>query len=195
MCIKQQTFDCFGRLYNKIIIGGVDVESKVQKALHVLKNRIEKGQVHTQREDGEELEVTFFWHPPISTQEINEFSKKTGWIVPDGFRDFLLFSNGATLFFYEPGFSGLRLYGLEEIIDYFNEYDHLYKHAYDKNWYMIGERDGEYFFIDSERVKEGQTDYIVWVQVGDIQVLPLDFDTWLDRFIVCQGTPYWRWGE
>lgn len=79
-----------------------------------------------------------------------------------------------------------------------NEYEtdiNYYKSAYDKSWYMIGyyKGYGDYLFIDSEKVANGDYDYLIYVQVGDIQRLSMNFETWLDRFIVAQGARYWLW--
>lgn len=64
-----------------------------------------------------------------------------------------------------------------------------------QNWYMIGyyKGYGDYLFIDSEKVAKCEDDYLIYVQVGDIQRLSMNFETWLDRFIVTQGARYWLW--
>ncbi|MGE7948149.1 SMI1/KNR4 family protein [Lysinibacillus sp. NPDC093688] len=168
----------------------------IELVLTSLNKRLEKEKTITiQRENGEILNVTCDWNRPVTDQELKEFSLKINHILPKDFCSFLKLCNGGKLF--SDGVDCFELFNLKEILNYLNEYNTNinYKSAYNKNWYMIGyyKGYGDYLFIDSEKVANGDNDYLIYVQVGDIQRLSMNFETWLDRFIVAQGARYWLW--
>ncbi|MFC9541623.1 SMI1/KNR4 family protein [Lysinibacillus sp. NPDC056959] len=168
----------------------------IELVLTSLNKRLEKEKNLTiQRENGETLNVTCNWNSPVTDQQLMEFSSKTNHILPNDFCSFLKIRNGGKLF--SDGVDYFELFKLKGIHNYLNEYDINinYKSAYDKSWYMIGyyKGYGDYLFIDSEKVANGDNDYLIYVQVGDIQRLSMNFQTWLDRFIVAQGARYWLW--
>jgi hypothetical protein len=169
--------------------------AKVEKTLLALKGRIAKNQTFIQQEGGESFEVDFVWNEPASEAEILSLIETTGWMIPKDYQEFLLLHNGASLF--KAEMSAMKLHSIKELLTYFEEYEEFYKYAYPKSWYMIGTYHGygEYLFIDSERVKQGNRDYLVIVEEGDIQRIPLNFEEWLDRFIVCQGEHFWSWNR
>jgi hypothetical protein len=129
---------------------------------------------------------------PANKEELDNFTKATGWKLPEGYKKFLNLHNGANLFLDVDCTASILLYPLIEIIKYYNKYNMYYAGAYPRNWYMIGTYQGygEYIFIDSDKVNNGQEDYLVYVQVGNIVNI---FETWLDRLIVCQGERFWLW--
>jgi len=168
----------------------------IELVLTSLNKRLDKEKTITlQRENGEILNVTCDWNKPVIDQELKEFSLKTNHILPKDFSTFLKLCNGGKLF--SDGMDYFELFNVKEILNYLNEYDTNlnYKSAYNKNWYMIGyyKGYGDYLFIDSEKVANCEDDYLIYVQVGDIQRLTMNFETWLDRFIVSQGARYWLW--
>ncbi|WP_374723295.1 SMI1/KNR4 family protein [Calidifontibacillus erzurumensis] len=162
--------------------------------IKALKQRLEAtGKLTLQREDGELREVTCEWNDPASEKELADFSLKTGWYLPEGYRQFLKLHNGAKIF--TDSIDYFELFDLNNIIKYYREYEINYKGAYKKSWYMIGyyKGFGDYLFIDAEKAANNNSSYLVYVQTGDIQDLPLNFDIWFDRFIVAQGARYWLW--
>jgi len=168
----------------------------IELVLTSLNKRLEKEKTITiQRENGEILDVTCERNIPVTDQELKEFSLKINHILPKDFCSFLKLCNGGKLF--SDGVDYFELFNLKGIQNYLNEWDTNinYKSAYNKNWYMIGyyKGYGDYLFIDSEKVANGDNDYLIYVQVGDIQRLSMNFETWLDRFIVAQGARYWLW--
>ncbi|CAJ1001053.1 SMI1/KNR4 family protein [Brevibacillus aydinogluensis] len=169
--------------------------AKVEKTLSALKERIAKNQTFIQQEDGETFEVDYVWNEPATEAEILSLIETTGWMIPEDYKEFLLLHNGASLFVAEM--SAMKLHSINEILTYFEEYEEFYKYSYPKSWYMIGTYHGygEYLFIDSERVKQGKKDYLVIVEEGDTQRVPLNFEEWIDRFIVCQGEHFWNWNR
>lgn len=171
----------------------------IELILTSLNKRLDKeNRITIQRENGEILIVTCDWNSPISNHELQEFSLKTQHVLPKGLSLFLKQSNGAKLFNNDGlGFDFFEIFNLSEMLNYINEYDTniYYQSAYDKNWFMIGNYRGygDYLFVDSQKVANGEDDYLIFAQDGDIQRLPMNFETWFDRFIVTQGARYWLW--
>ncbi|HHY74892.1 MAG TPA: SMI1/KNR4 family protein [Bacillus bacterium] len=166
----------------------------IDVVIKALKQRLEPtGKLTIQRENGELLEVTCEWNNPASEKELADFSLKTGWYLPDDYRQFLKLHNGAKIFSVWGDY--FELFDLNNIMKYYREYEIFYKGAYEKSWYMIGyyKGYGEYLFIDSEKAANNNSSYLVYVQVGDRQDLSLNFEMWFDRFIVAQGSRYWFW--
>jgi hypothetical protein len=164
--------------------------------LDALKKRLGSENFLTiQQSNGQLIDVNYIWNAPANKEELDNFTKVTGWKLPEGYKEFLNLHNGANLFLDDDCTASILLYPLTEIINYYNEYNMYYAGAYPRNWYMIGmyQGYGEYIFIDSDKVNNGQEDYLVYVQVGNIGNIPLNFETWLDRLIVCQGERFWLW--
>lgn len=169
----------------------------IELILTALKQRFAKEDYITlHRENGEIItKVTCEWNNPASDEELQEFALKTQQVLPKELYSFLKQTNGAKIFSID-GLDYLEIYDLPEMLNYVDEYKtNIYYHVYDKNWYMIGRYRGygDYIFVDSQKVKNGEEDYLIYVQVGDIQRLPMNFETFLDRFIVAQGARYWLW--
>jgi len=171
----------------------------IELIITALNNRLDKeNNLIIQRENGEILNVTCEWNRPIADDELQEFSVKTQNVLPKELCQFLKQSNGAKLFNVEGlGYDFFEIFNLSEMQNYINEYETniYYQSAYNRNWFMIGNYRGygDYMFIDSRKVANGEDDYLIYVQGGDIQRLPMNFATWLDRFIVTQGARYWLW--
>lgn len=171
----------------------------IELVLNSLNRRLDReNRITLQRENGEILNVTCDWNSPISNHELQEFSLKTNHVLPKELCLFLKQSNGAKLFNNDGlGLDFFEIFNLSEMLNYVNEYDAniYYQSAYDKNWFMIGNYRGygDYLFVDSQKVTNGEDDYLIYAQEGDIQRLTMNFETWLDRFIVAQGARYWLW--
>ncbi|WP_338018899.1 SMI1/KNR4 family protein [Brevibacillus agri] len=132
------------------------------------------------------------FNPPAPESKFEQFSKDTGWSLPAGYKDFLSVHNGARLFRHIKNGGGYELLSLEEIKE--NHLDYMPKH-----WYPISINNGDYIFIDSNRVKEGRDDYLVRFD-HDNDVSPqigshmkMNFENWLERLIIAQGTEFWHW--
>ncbi|MGE7270242.1 SMI1/KNR4 family protein [Brevibacillus panacihumi] len=168
------------------------MSKRLELVLNTLKSRVEQNQTIVQLLNGECAEVSFYWEEPASVKEIEEVNQKIGWSIPEEYKSFLLMHNGASLFINDGG--TMRLYPLNEIVDYYNEsQENNYGHP--AHWYLIGVYHGvaEYLYIDSERVKQGRKDYLIFESIGDFTRLKCDFEEWLDRLIVCQGEQFWLW--
>ncbi|MFJ5788485.1 SMI1/KNR4 family protein [Lysinibacillus sp. NPDC097162] len=171
----------------------------IELVLASLNKRLDKeNSITIQRENGEILNVTCEWNSPISNNELQQFTLNTHHVLPKELSLFLKQSDGAKLFNVEGlGYDFFEIFKLSEILNYIHEYETniYYQSAYDKNWFMMGNYRGygDYMFIDSQKVANGEDDYLIFVHEGDIQRLQMNFETWLDRFIVTQGARYWLW--
>lgn len=148
-----------------------------------------------QRESGEILKVSCELNKPATDNEIASFIKKTNYNLPNDFKAFLKLHNGAKLF--SDGIDYLEIFSLEQMEKYHQEYktNKNYQGAYNDTWFMIAyyKGYGDYIFIDSEKASKENNDYLIYNQMGDLLSLDLNFETWIDRFIVSQGSRYWLW--
>lgn len=161
----------------------------VPKTLAGLKKRLNDHKLVVQNAFGFVAEVSFQFEEPALENEIQEFSQRTGLQLPKDYVAFLKIHNGANLF--QAWFGGqFELYGLHDI--------EKQKKAglFLEPWYPIGYQDGGYLLIDGEKTSKGEKDYLLWWEssiVEDAKKLNLNFEHWLDRFIICQGTKFWDW--
>ena len=56
---------------------------------------------------------------------------------------------------------------------------------------------GDYIKLNLKEVTAGKEHYMYVVDaissIDSMRSIHCDFETWLDRFIVCQGEKYWDW--
>ncbi|MBA4495059.1 SMI1/KNR4 family protein [Paenactinomyces guangxiensis] len=163
--------------------------SLVQKTLTGLKKRLVDNKLIVQNEEGLVEEMRFQFQRPATEEEIQKFTRTTGVRLPEDYQAFLRIHNGAVLF--QPWFGGqFELYGVSEIIE------HKKSGLFQESWYPIGYQDGGHLLIDGEKANEGENDYLIWWHSSifdDAQNLGLNFELWLDRFVIAQGTKYWIW--
>lgn len=161
--------------------------------LEGLKRRLDQDNTMLVQSWGREVyQAVFTFQSPASDSDIEKFTKETGWSIPPGLKKFLLLHNGARLFQHIKYGGGYELLSLEEIID--NHLDYMPNH-----WYPISINNGDYIFIDSNRVKAGNEHYLIRFDHDDDvspengPALKMNFETWLERLIVAQGSEFWNW--
>ncbi|RNB53460.1 SMI1/KNR4 family protein [Brevibacillus gelatini] len=172
------------------LLEGSLMKPDIVPILDALKVRLSKGYTLIQEEyTGDLIDVEFQWNEPASKEEIESFTDKTGWVLPDSYKEFLSIHNGAGLFISET--HQIFIHSIEEIMQYHASRDKTYP----PSWYHVGTfyGHGEYMYIDSEKVKNGREDYIIIIGVGEVTELPVGFETWLSRLIVSQGNRFWSW--
>lgn len=170
------------------------LNSFIEKSLKALQSRLDsENSLVIQREEGYIYNVEFEFNSPTSIEEINRFTEKTGWHLPDDYKEFLLLHNGAHLFSDVKYGGGYQLLALDEIHQEYVEY----LDDAPKNWYPISIDNGDYIFIDSLKVEDGKKDYLIRFQADEpvehALKLNMNFETWLDKLIVCQGLEFWLW--
>lgn len=125
------------------------------------------------------------FNEPTTDEAIDKFIAKTGWSIPEEYREFLLIHNGAYFFSYEYG-GACGLNSLEQII-----FDNVAPIS--KDFYPIGSYcDLGQIVINSKRVMEGRKDYM-FLSSDEIIDFKCDFKTWFDRMIITEGINYWEW--
>ncbi len=136
--------------------------------------------------------VSFSYGDPLTEEEIERFEEKTKWGVPEAFRNFLRLHNGAVLFDDPEYGGGPEILSLDNIV-LMNRFYKLWPNS----WYPIVDLHVSVILIDSERVKAGRDDYLIWMwktgAIEDAQYLNVEFTVWLDRFIVTHGEDFWLW--
>ncbi|HBZ79357.1 MAG TPA: hypothetical protein DEP07_03155 [Brevibacillus sp.] len=175
-----------------IVMEGKFMQPDIVPILDSLKVRVSKGYTLIQEEyTGDLIDVEFRWNNPASKEEIESFTEKTGWVLPESYKEFLSMHNGAGLFISET--HQFCLHSIEEIMQYHASRDNTFP----PSWYHMGTfyGHGEYMYIDSEKVKNGREDYIIIIGVGERTELLEGFERWLDRLILSQGNRFWSWNE
>lgn len=164
--------------------------SVVASILEGLKKRLdEHNSMTVQLEKGFVYRAVFVFHSPASEQEIDQFEKDMDVRLPADFRDFLLLHNGAQLFTDAYAGGGYKLLSLERIRERHQKFKDM-----PKNLLPISRNNGDYFFIDADRVRQGACNYLVRFDHEDpLCHVKLNFETWLDRLIVSQGAAFWEW--
>ncbi|NRR19735.1 SMI1/KNR4 family protein [Brevibacillus sp. MS2.2] len=163
-----------------------------QLALDGLKKRLDaNNQLLVQKWEGLVYPTKFTFNSPATLEMIEEFLRDTQWHLPADYKKFLLIHNGAWLFAGVRYGGGYELLSLDEIKN--SHLDYMPKH-----WYPVSINNGDYIFIDSNRVKAGQNNYLVCFNHDDVSTsegfyLNMTFETWLERLIIAQGTEFWTW--
>jgi len=136
------------------------------------------------------MEVEFAFHEPATEQEIQSFTDRTGIQLPEDYQAFLRMHNGAVLL--KPWFGGeMELFHLAEVENKRGIVGYFLDH-----WYPIAGQNGHFLMIDGEKANRGEKDYLMWWDssiVDDAKHLNLNFEIWIDRFIVSQGSMFWYW--
>lgn len=169
-----------------------DLTTRVSKCLDVLKKRLQGDFLLVQQEEGILEKKSFVFHKPASVKEIDDFFNNRNWHIPEDYKEFLTYHNGALLFGGEYYDGGMDILSLEKIDNFLIEYDYLLP----SHCYPIGYYHSAIIFIDSEICKKSN-EYLYWQTCIDkydrALELRMNFETWLDLFIVAQGTEYWLW--
>jgi len=170
------------------------LDGSITKSIDALKSRLDSENILVvQRDEGFLFNVKFEFNTPASIKDVDLFVEKTGWCLPNDYKEFLLKHNGALLFSDAEYGGGFELLSLEEIHrEYLEFLDYI-----PKNWFPISVDNGDYIIIDSSQVEKGQKNYLIRYQGGEpveyAIKLNTDFATWIDRLIVSQGSEFWLW--
>ncbi|MCY8565307.1 SMI1/KNR4 family protein [Bacillus sonorensis] len=128
-------------------------------------------------------------------EEIQNFESKHHLSFPEDYTKFLTQYNGARIFDIlsdgENIGGGLHLFSLEEIEEELG-YVELFEGV---NGIPIGHLLEEcHLIIDKDRLNQGDPNYLYLFEDGlDYKPLNLNFEIFLDRYIMCQGEAFWEW--
>jgi hypothetical protein len=163
----------------------------VQNTLTGLKEIMDdKGQLKVSYE-GEVYDVACSFNSPIDLKEIEIFEKENHMKLPEDYKTFLTLHNGARIFQLtdEEGQKiggGLKIFSLDEIkelqeIEMFNE----------MGIPIANLLEDCYLYLDIDKLKEGNPNYLNILEFVDLSPLNLNFETFLDRYIISKGEIFW----
>lgn len=166
------------------------------KIIEILRNRLSANNtLFVQNEHGIYQEVSFEFYNPITIEHINNFELSNNIVLPDSYKEFLQISNGAILFRdikYDQW--GCKILSIEELI---NKTNYIKKIGYNikESWIVFAEwlGDGDTLLFDLERLKDYIIDGDSGYNTNKWEYLNGNFENFLDRLIVSQGSKYWRW--
>ncbi|MEK4628572.1 MAG: SMI1/KNR4 family protein [Solibacillus sp.] len=165
----------------------------IDQTLKALQTRLaeNKNMIQVQVEGGDVFNATCTFHPPATENEILDFERQTGYRLPADYKNFLKISNGCRLFDHVTYGGEIQLYSLQELIDYNQVYDAF------EGCFTIASVYQDHIVINSKHVLQNKQYYLYWKgsieSFEDARPLSINFETWLDRIIVCQGTKFWLW--
>ncbi len=166
----------------------------VQNTLSGLKKLLDnKDQMKSFSEEGEVYSVSCSFNPPIKSNEIEKFESEHDIKLPEDYKAFLTLHNGARIYesVDDDGVNiggGLHLFSLDDIketqeVEYISEHGIPIAHLLE-DCYLI---------LDIEKLKSGDPNYLNILEFTDIKTLNLNFEIFLDRYIISQGVPFWSW--
>lgn len=157
------------------------------------------GTIAVQNENGYIGNAGFVWKSGAEKIDIDTVEDSLGLLLPQSYRDFLVYSNGAILF-KETTFAqwGCVLLGTSEVLTATNKVRESGLNI-PQHWIVFAQwlGDGDLLVFDLKRSSELTLPYIIDGDVGypvkEWEYISGDFLTWIDRLIVAQGAKYWRW--
>lgn len=168
---------------------------RIEKCLSALKQRLyqNNGIIQIQLEEGALLNVTCQFNAGMDEHKIEQFFRSNDWEIPDDYASFLKLHNGATLFCDPLNGGGLKLFDIDSILLYRNDYDYMFP----PDCYPVGMLNGAMIYICSKDVLETPDQYLYWqdcIASHDTALkLNINFEVFLDLFIISQGSEYWLW--
>ncbi|MCU6712996.1 SMI1/KNR4 family protein [Paenibacillus sp. J5C_2022] len=146
--------------------------------------------ITVQSEEGSISQVQFRFRPPLTEQDICSFEKDIGYELPFDYRQFLKICNGCDLFSH-PEYGGeAYLFGLRDI------HEQSYEEP-GEGFLKLGYFYGDNIVIDLNKVKVGDLNYLLVKDAIDhfyeARELHMNFELWLDRYIMCGGASFWNW--
>jgi len=175
--------------------GGINELSHfIQNTLSGLKQLLNNNdQMKSVAEEGEVYTVSCSFNPPIKTSEIETFESEHDIKLPEDYKAFLKLHNGARIYesVDDDGVNiggGLHLFSLDDIketqeVEYISEHGIPIAHLLE-DCYLI---------LDIEKLKSTDPNYLNILEFTDIKILNLNFEIFLDRYIISQGVPFWSW--
>lgn len=164
----------------------------IARTISSLKKRLESNNnvLILQLEEGFITEATCTFYEPVSDAELEAFSDRIGYQLPDDYAAFLKIANGCRLFD-DPNYGGENyLYSLEEILQFTYEEP-------SEGYLKIGYFYQDNIFIDLNLFNHGQKNYLFVKghisQFSEGRPLHMNFELWFDRFVISQGTKFWNY--
>lgn len=166
----------------------------VHNTLSGLKKLLDKNeQMKTISEEGEVGSVSCSFNAPIQTTEIELFERENNIKLPEDYKAFLTLHNGARIYelIAEDDINiggGLEIFSLDEIKEY-QEIEYLSEHGIPIA-HLLNDC---YLILDTEKLKSGNPNYLCIMEFTELSSLNLNFEIFLDRYIISQGEVFWSW--
>nr|WP_186812164.1 SMI1/KNR4 family protein [Paenibacillus xylanexedens] len=167
--------------------------SLVKNTIDGLKRRLELSNeyIHIQDREGNVERYNCKFAEPANNEEIERLVASTGLKIPLDYLDFLKMCNGCSLFNHE-------IYGGESSLFPLDQVEYLYTSVNRVKGYLeIAYISDDTILIDCKAYSRGEKNYVL---VGnssssfeDYKSLECNFETWLYRFIITNGSKYWVW--
>ncbi|NMO95006.1 SMI1/KNR4 family protein [Paenibacillus lemnae] len=172
------------------------LEKQHNKCLKNLINRYhnENKEMIIQHIEGNFETTTFIFNDPVNDHDLGNFQQKIKRKLPDDYLDFLQTTNGCWLFNHVEDGSENQLFNLKEL----EEHRDIFESAYETPDLLgVSYILHDYIVINLQDVKDGKDNYMYVLDSSApleyMKSLNCSFESWLDRFIVCQGQKYWEW--
>lgn len=167
--------------------------SRIDLCLDTLQKRIGNNKViELQVEEGKLMLATCSFNPPATESTIQAFFGTKDWHVPKDYFHFLQKHNGATLFAHPRYAGGMELFSISSIPNVIEEYGYMFS----SHCYPIGKLNAAMIYINSD-ISRKCNEYLFWQDcIGSEETalnLRMNFETFLDLFIVSQGSEFWLW--
>lgn len=166
----------------------------VHNTLSGLKKLLDNNeQMKTISEEGEVYTVSCSFNAPIKTTEVEMFESEHDIKLPKDYMAFLTLHNGARIYesVDDDGVNiggGLEIFSLDEIKEH-QEIEYISEHGIPIA-HLLNDC---YLILDTEKLKVGDPNYLNILEFTDIKILNLNFEIFLDRYIISQGVPFWSW--
>ncbi|MGY3312859.1 hypothetical protein ACV242_001355 [Peribacillus simplex] len=143
--------------------------------------------------EGEVREITCSFNSEAATAEIEKFENENSIKLPEDYKAFLTLHNGARIYesIEEDGEKlgdGLEIFSLDEIKEY-QEIEYLSEHGIPIA-HLLNDC---YLILDTEKLKSGDPNYLNILAFTELSSLNLNFEIFLDRYIISQGEAFWSW--
>ncbi|MCH1625961.1 SMI1/KNR4 family protein [Ferdinandcohnia quinoae] len=168
--------------------------SIIKLTLSALQDRLKEDRFYIQNTLGYTSRVAFKLNKGIKEATLLNLAKNMDINLPVDYKEFLIEHNGAELFIDQKAGTRFRLLSINEIEEYKEMMD------YPEGWFPIAIGfEGSILIINSNNFAQNKraNDYIYWLETGEsfeeCTSLNMNFEMWLDFFIVSQGSKFWEW--
>ncbi|MCZ0874156.1 SMI1/KNR4 family protein [Peribacillus sp. AS_2] len=143
--------------------------------------------------EGEVREITCSFNSEAVASEIEKFVNENSIKLPEDYKAFLTLHNGARIYesIDEDGDKlgdGLEIFSLDKIKEY-QEIEYLSEHGIPIAHLL----EDCYLILDTDKLKGGDPNYLNIMEFTDLSSLNLNFEIFLDRYIISQGEAFWSW--
>lgn len=164
----------------------------ISKSIEALQERLIKGNglIELQLKEGYITKAKCEFYEPVVEEVLERIEEQLGFELPVDYRNFLAITNGCSLFD-DPEYGGeAQVYKWQEALGFTVGDD---SEGYLKVAWIYQDE----IVIDLKAYKNGLQNYLYVKNYidnyNDVRPLNMNFELWLDRFIISQGAKFWNW--